>query len=390
MLPALMLIAHSSVAADERAAATQAGSVTTPAGAAIAGACVRLQACRDRSEQHQAESAEDGTFLVRGLASPYYDIEVSKPEFVTWRSGTAAGVSCEHVVLAPQARLAGRVQDRESARPLRELAISWHGPRPGAQFTEDVLVACAPDGRFDVGVDPGTYVFRFAAVGFADAVLAPVVLNSSSGHHLQAIELAPAHRVAGRIVDARGGRVSAAIVKCYDPARRFVSARHTGWTCELPSGDRYHEALVPNQVVMTRADGSFSFAWPSERCELVVLHAAFVPRFVAADLTSDRDLGDLILHRGGDVVGRVRSASGAPVAGAVVRAADASAFSSARATCDALGSFALHRLAPGTWTLIAETVGGSARLQARWQSRCQIMVVEGASVAVDLCAPPCR
>ncbi len=151
--------------------------------------------------------------------------------------------------------------------------------------------------------------------------------------------------VRGRIVQAAAGEAPPAVV--------------CGATITLPGTSHRTE---------TGADGRFALAavLACDDASLAVAHAgaATLVRRITLWPDSIVDLGDLVLHPGAGVVGRVIDDQGRPVSNASVAAGEVTT------TADADGAFAVHGLAAGCHALRAEAPG----------------YVQGSAVRVELAA----
>jgi hypothetical protein len=91
---------------------------------------------------------------------------------------------------------------------------------------------------------------------------------------------------------------------------------------------------------------------------LVVQHPDYLPEFVPVNTRAP--LPAVRLHRGGNVVGTVRDARGAPLPGVRVVAISEEAGDGAETNADVHGRFEMARLRPGSYRMIAVTAGKAA------------------------------
>jgi hypothetical protein len=252
-------------------------------------------------------------------------------------------VDVSPAVPLPPGELRGQVT-RASGAPVTDFTVN------GVRFTD-------PQGRFKVLTPPqGEFRVVVRAEGFAPNVFH---VQGASGKKLQIpeITLGKGEHVLGEVLDAESGMpVADARVTLADPAKierlRFIRP----------------ERLAPLGV--SGAGGWYELRHAARGLlVLVVSHPDYLTEFVPVN--TRKPLPTVYLHRGGGIVGSVRDARGAPVAGARVVALSETARDGAEAAADASGRFELRRLRAGRYRLMAHAFG-------RTSDAGEVTVVDGA------------
>jgi protocatechuate 3,4-dioxygenase beta subunit len=365
-----------------------AGRVLDPAGAAPAGAEVRLLRREDgglglRSRSDAFPADDEGRFELE-VAPGAVVLQAAAAGFapsapLELELAPAEARESLSLALRRAARIAGRVLDErgepEAGRGVWLTNVAsgvasgiaggvggevagpgGYGPVPAASTD--------PEGAFAFeGLAPGTYEIARVATRAEEAAAAESAEASRALARLrtaQRIELAE-----GESVEVVLGGASEPELRLWGfvlgaPAERqtlFVEARDATQAAARLPFSRIDERGAYELVL--DAPGAYAVSVQSREGVLLSLDVD------VEDLPSQRldlEIGDASLQ------GRVLDPDGEPVAGADVslepsaagRESPAHATSSRRASCDALGAFVFSELAPGTYALAARVRGGTA------------------------------
>lgn len=322
--------------------AVLSGSVTDPRGRAIEGAKVRLyDPLADPSEAPRAVFTDGtGGFRLQGLTpGTAVDLRVEHPDHVTARLDAIRLPPPEPlaVVLEDGLRIRGRVVDGEGAA-VAKARVHLDPPAGAGPPVEGVS---ASDGRFELGgLRPGTYGAVARAHGHRDSARLEVVVEAETAP----IELVlrDGARVLGRVLGPDGGPAVGATVQVAEPR----GAVETGPRDETDAEGRYRlEGVEPGRRL------------------LEARHPRYPPRRLQVEVAPGENHRDLLLEHGGEVSGRVVSASGAPLGGATVELAGGGP-PTASATSRGDGTFRLDGVAPGIYRVEARHSGHApARLE---------------------------
>jgi hypothetical protein len=233
---------------------TQAGSFTLTgqvldvAGAAIAGAKVRViessTAAGVVPPVFQTTSDESGRYEM-SLAPANYSLLADAEGRIPARDWfTLAAQQTRDLRLAPAARIIGRVVERGSNKPVPDADLWLLRQRPGASaFTRDVR-SDRTGGFVFSGLEPGTYrmgVRKERLVGMSGPVS---ITPGQTTSDVIVVEASPGRAIAGRVVTTAGAAVPGAridLVKAEPPAERpiFIKAE--------PDGRFLLEGVLPAQ-----------------------------------------------------------------------------------------------------------------------------------------------
>jgi protocatechuate 3,4-dioxygenase beta subunit len=353
------------------------------AGVPVVGATVVL-ADEAGGPGRQARTRADGGFVFGGLGAGDYALRAEHDDLV---SPIARGISVGRpgvrapvrLSLQPGRRIAGRVVEDDGQAPAGaevrgEAAASAPGEEP-----LPMLAHTDATGGFKLGPFlPGSYRLTTARPGY--------VLRRSPTVDLAAAGVAPppvvlellrGARVIGRVVDARGGPVAAAHVRCVASAMDDLTVQLgplplAAEAAALPSGAG--RALGSTRVALADKAGRFVVEdLIPGRYRVEVAHAGSEPMRTDELVLAPgerRDLGTLALRDGIPVEGRVVDEAGGPLEGARVlvgtgAAADPAGF---YALTDAGGHFSVA-VPAGSYRLTASASGhGSARVPVEVQA----------------------
>jgi RNA polymerase sigma factor (sigma-70 family) len=202
------------------ASGSLAGRVAGPEGAPVRGAVLRLlpgspEESSNRGPAFWNESrvyssshpvAPDGTFRIEGLRAATYTLQAEAPGFGPSRGPTVALKDGEAradlaVLLAPDARISGRVVD-EAGAPVAGAAVIVQENESGLVWLAAVQAASDGEGRFSVGgLAPVEYSVRVTRMG----LLSEAVRARPGGGDLAFLLKAPAE-ISGMVVDEATNR----------------------------------------------------------------------------------------------------------------------------------------------------------------------------------------
>jgi RNA polymerase sigma-70 factor (ECF subfamily) len=326
------------------------GSVLDADGRAVPGAFVALTAEAAEERLHDPEAARPAATAVASVAGSYrtgplppglYVVTATAPG---WAPGERLGLALlpgesltgiDLVLGRGGARLFGRVLDAGGGAiggaVVRARALGAAG-RPSGVRT--FAAASAGDGRYELTLARGSYVLVAEADGYAP-LGQTLALDQDKAHDLR---LAPASRIAGRVVVRGGAPVPGALVRLEEervlaPRAREVVADAAG---------RFVFASVAAGAYQVRArKGALVGRHPAE--------VALAPAAGSTDVVVEVAAGLL-------AAGLVSAHDGPPIAGARVRAGE----NAGEATTGADGRFRIEGLLPGPLRLEAGARGYAA------------------------------
>ena len=284
------------------------------AGLQVAVALVDFTGARDVQTYGTAEVEDDGRYAIEHLPEGFYGVVLLSAGFddlsvgirqAAVREGERTAVDFE-LGEGPRARIVGRLLDPEG-EPMGGSTVIAVRLEPSHSVVDSAWRAAGvgEDGRFEIGgLDAGSY-HLFAGDALDFLVARHEAVDVGDGESAEVELRLPGGTIAGRVRDGRTGEGVPAVVVLVDTGREL--------------------GMVGKEV--TDAAGAFSFdyayggAYELYAYPLDGVHGADVRRAVA--LRSDGRLAaqDVSVFEGASVLVRVRDASGAPVARAVVAAA---------------------------------------------------------------------
>jgi protocatechuate 3,4-dioxygenase beta subunit len=315
------------------------------AGAPTAGARVLL-APDAGGPVRETTTRAGGGFAFGGLGAGRYALraataDLASPVLRGVDAGEGPGAAAIRLDMVAGQAIAGRVaDDAGTALAGVDVRIEAGGAVPG-EDPLPTLVSSDAAGAFAARVAPGRYRLTAARPGYV-LRRAPTVDDKTPAAPPVVLELVRGARVAGRVLDGRGGPAAGATVRCVASAIEDLTVQIgplplAAEAAALPSGAG--RALGSTRVAVADRSGAFAVAdLIPGRYRFEIAHPGSEPlrsdEFVLAP-GERRDAGKLALRLGFPVVGRVTDESGAPIEGA--RAVVASAAASPAST----GLFAL-------------------------------------------------
>jgi protocatechuate 3,4-dioxygenase beta subunit len=286
-----------------------------------------------------------GAFKLEGLARGRHTVTASsRGAGRASQSGVGAGQRVELLLVAGPS-IGGRALAPDG-KPAAGAAVR---AEPEVGFGVSRLAAADADGRFEIsGLVPGTYRLIAHHPDWAVGV--------AGGLHLERADLdaevvlAPPVRVTGRLVDPD-----------QRPRRGTVALQ-----------DLDGVAAPRSLALLIRADAGDDGRFALERVppgshSLAVTASGVAPRRIAADVGGRGDvvdLGDVVLEPGPQIRGRVRDATGAPVADAAVRTiwdgSPAAGVHTLEGRTEADGAFALGGATAARYQLHVQAPGFAA------------------------------
>ena len=280
-------------------------------------------------------TGDDGRYALRGLPDGDHRVVVTHAEFLTHAEENwilvQAGTKAEYdVELVAGQTIAGTVRDlkgapiagaRVRAAPVATARLRGIGQLVQvfiAQSEGRPLFAARPvetdaRGMFRLtSLEPGAYDLRVARERYAWAEARGV----SAGTEDVAVVLAPAFRVAGRVVSLPGAPIAKAQVVLREPGAD-IHGPDGNMTVALRDIDIFGEK---ERAGITDAEGRFELhGFTRGAYELGIRAEGFAERVEPATLDdAPLDLGDIVLEDGRELRGVVLSAQGEPIAGAEV------------------------------------------------------------------------
>ena len=310
-----------------------AGTVRFAGGAPIANAGVTCKREYDNSPDNWrwATSGPDGRFRIGGLASGTYVVSVMQPRDGAsarpWeRAGVAAGTKDLDVAMEAAAQISGRVVD-PAGHPVAGWSVQALS-ETGDRYTPSDRTKA--DGTFTVrGLNAGSYALVANLQG--DAKFLPCrVTGVAAGASGVEIKLSAGETIRGRLVDASGAPVRAALLRAD----------------ELQTADPWTRSS-DTPAVYTEATGAFAFERvPPGRYRIVQVIEANTfggvrPLRGGEDVASGATDVRLVAGADATITGTVVDEEGRPVADAAVTATPVGGGPRCGATTDAKGAFTI-------------------------------------------------
>lgn len=288
----------------------------------------------------RTETGDDGRFRILATAPGPWDLLVAPPG-----GPTIPAMSVSHVISAPLElvigsgpTIRGTVVDAADGEPVPGAVVTLAGS-VGSRATA-YRVSTDERGCFTARMWEGAPVLWLRA--FASGRESAVRLPPSPGHAIR-IEIPRTGRLEGRILGP-AGPLAGAMIFLEDRPVALSDAR-----------GHYRVDVVPEGSHFVRAEHPGHFAPGLPSFEQRLLGAETPPAYRATVFPGETTLHDLRLERAVTARGRVHTADGRAIPGAVVTADDV-----ARIT-DGEGWFELAELSPGERTLTVRRSGYTTR-----------------------------
>ena len=202
------------------------GRVVDALGFGLPGARVRALAAGKQRQGKGAVTDQTGRFVLPRLAAPPYRLEVTHPDYPTVRREVATVDERPEIALGFGGGISGRVLDGRLRGAVAGALVRLSGPDGAARDVH-------PDARgvYEVvALAAGDWTLTASAPGYAPAArtltLAAATRNPRevTARDID-LELAPAARVSGRVLDARGDPVAGAEVTLEQRGRALAAPR---------------------------------------------------------------------------------------------------------------------------------------------------------------------
>ena len=371
---------------------TLAGRVVDVEGAPVSGARIDVSRIRPRPMlTADTQSAEDGSFEVRGLPEGLYGIAASMPGFSNASlPRVQSGKSDLELVLQQKAGVSGTITSANGS-PATAFSIQLMSMNRGnamyiangqsQSFTN-------PEGKYLLeSIEPGTYRLLVTSP-HATPTYSPsftVQRESVQGLHVQLQE---------------GGTLSGFVREAFTgkpiPGARIV-LHGKDWTKDnafgLFGGVGPDPNNVPEQATVSRQDGSFLLnqAFPGE-LKVEINHPAYLPQTALVTLGSGQsiEMGTYELSAGGTVSGIGKDGQGNPLAGGTAyltkQTDQAFGYYADNQRLDARGRFHFEGLEAGSYKIsVASAKGAGMLFLAEVDGSSQTVYVEpGKTIEVSL------
>ncbi len=361
-----------------RRGGTLSGTVLAGKGGAPAGREVSMHR-RTGGESHDATTDSGGRFTITDLAPGTYEVNVQPSDEVSadfknadgdmnWSLYSALGESAsveiregettQLVIGAPPRApvvISGVVT--RGSKPVAGAALTAYGQGKNASRYQAAAVSGA-DGRYQMTVDePGTYAINVNSSSGAGggkhgtsnsrSVEIPETASFSLDFELST------GRIEGRVVGSDGAPLASVQVQL--SVERSKAERRSGgiggWFNTDDDGVFVFEDLPAGTYELTATHHS-NWGGPSGAVELGGARRTGLELAEGGALTGI----ELRLEEAGAITGIVRDASGVPVVGARVTARDSEGNTQRMNTSsDGVGRYRVTNLAPGTWTVLAQS-----------------------------------
>jgi protocatechuate 3,4-dioxygenase beta subunit len=341
----------------------------------------------------EAVSADDGAFLIDGLAQSAYMLQVDLDCYSQVRMNRVqVGDMNIAVEMRPRTRVQGRVVDA-AGNPVRTFTVS---PKLAGDTGSDQMFLEnlgldesfeSADGTFSAcNFDKGSYVIAIEAPGFATALSDKFTVVENQAPIDLTIRMTSGGSIRGKLVDPSGNPIKGALIGSYDA-----------------NFDDLHDPLF-GPLISTAAtrsktrsdrDGNFELkTLAAADYQLEVTHPGYtrtlVPNLRVIEGQA-ANAGTITMRLGGKVSGKVFDQAGQPVArGQVHMSITDGTIVVFDARTDSEGRFSIEHVPAGNYEISVSRVlpGGSAdpfqTMAEQQASTKQVNVIDGAEITVDL------
>lgn len=337
------------------------GRLAAPTGEGVPGATVEVFGYqpRDQTWYAEARSENDGTFVIPDLRPGMYVVQARAEGWSEGRYPQAeAGDVGLEISMSKQRAVTGKVTDGASGDPVDEFTVHVHRFNHGAETHGASLrnkrFRGRAEGQFEMGgFDPGSYVVRVVADGYAPSYSEMFVIADGEDGPFVEVRLTEGGRISGRVVDARSGKpVVGATVSTQD--NRYVENPLTNLL-----GSRIPRRTTARSVT-TDSEGRFLLtALEAGEYQLQITHPDYPARILQDIELADGGrtaVPDVSMQAGGSVRGHVFDGASEPLAGATVSltlASGAGFQGPADARTGPDGAFVISNIAPGLYKISA-------------------------------------
>jgi hypothetical protein len=315
------------------------GRVRSKAGQPIADAVVRATVMRMGSDNTEARSEADGTFVLAGLEQGVYRVSAEAVGFGQEDKTAETGGEPVELVLSPAGTITGRVVD-EREQPVESLRVSARtNERTGMGFRMPRMEeTTSEDGRFTLSnVSAGDYVVSVSAAELAVTNVPGVKVAEGQTVDVGTVKLTAGGVVRGTVVDQTGAGISGASVAVAPLPQNWMTSGPPVEVSSDAAGAFELKGVAPGSADIGASHPNYASADPVS---------------VQVDATKPTTDVRLVLTLGGRIEGSIRKRDGTGRAGLMVNAnpmarfrPTPSGFLSATTLPD--GSFALEHVPAG-------------------------------------------
>jgi hypothetical protein len=292
-----------------QAGAALAGVVVDDVGTPVARAALsargrRLGRVQDWS--HDAVSAADGTFRIRGLAPGEFLVDVKGAEGHDQLSSVPATVPAADArfVLRRDGSVSFRLRVPSGAKPVEACFVSHVPIGHRGEISMMSRLTQATDGSFRVPASAGAWRFSVTVMGYLQ-IRRELDVAPGADTSLGEIVLDPGLTLEGRVVDTEGRLVADASV-----------AQAGTFSVEGLRARREFRSKLGIELATedTDAPGTFRFEHVAPGKLTVVASAeGYAPETVSLDVAAGSPPLVITLHRGGVLRGTIRDSVGKPI-----------------------------------------------------------------------------
>ena len=337
---------------------TLSGIVRLDDGTPVSGVKVEASRVRPRPMfSAQTLSADDGSFLLRGLPKGLYGLGALAEGFSNAHLPRVQSNAKDlELVMHKRGGVSGRLVGPTG--PIEHGSLELFRVNIGSTTfgpTGKKITVKSPDGSFVFsGLEPGTYRLLGRAAGFAPAYTPTFTVQRDIVQGMDA-QLVAGGRLVGQVLSGGNG----------NPLRGAEILIHgRDWTDQntfaLFGGPGPDPNNIPSQSTTTRADGRFELTqtFPGS-LKIEIRHDAHLPQFIHVEVGDGAtvDLGSFRLEQGATIRGVGSYADGRPLAGGTayltLQSGEAFGGYAEDQRLDSQGRFLFKGLKPGTYRVSA-------------------------------------